>query len=261
MPPGVLGVERHSTMGEEPIDRRPTRWIVLSERLKDLRVRHNVSQEAAADAGGVSRETWIDWEGSKRSRERGRIPDERIFDAAVRRFAVSVGEDPNALLETTTYAHGHSDGFAASAKIRGWRGVHAANSLEAGCCIERSDPIEIPAAFLVGGPENANNHDAVQVSGTSMEPRIYSGEVVVVLRERTPRRNTIVLMESPEGAMFLKVLRTKGGKWQLESIHPDGLDAVDLEGWTHHGYAVAIIGDPDEGSRNIEWNFGRPLKA
>ena len=154
-----------------------------------------------------------------------------------------------------------ASGFASTMAIRGWRGALAAGRIDEECTFSEDDYIEIPTAFIVGGPERAEFHDAVRVAGTSMEPRIYSGEVVVIYRDMTPRRNTIVLAQSPNGSVYLKVLRSLDGRFVLESVRDGGASEKDLSGWTIHGYAVAILGDPEQGSRNIEWHAGQALRA
>ena len=95
-----------------------------------------------------------------------------------------------------------------------------------------------------------------------MAPRILSGDRVIIFQDRTPRVNTIFMAESPDNKCFLKVLRSDPlGKFYLESINPLGVVVTELEGWKLCGYAVCVMGDTGSQSRNIEWNFGAPLKA
>lgn len=254
-------------MDASEIDLRPLRWILRSQRLRALRRSLNVSQEAAADAAGVTRETWVDWDGSARARERGRIPDERIYDAAIGRFAATYKVDPSLVLSENSAqqiepASPLAVGFGVTVAIRSWRGAMAAASPDDECPFDREpDPYEVPSAFLVGGPERAELHDVVKVSGSSLEDRVMSGERILFYRDATIYRDSIVFAASPDGRLFMKVIRKAGGTYHLASLKDGAATFTDLDGWTIYGYAVAIIGDPEAGTRNIEWANGRPLKA
>lgn len=153
-------------------------------------------------------------------------------------------------------------GFAVTAAVRAWNGA-LASPLDAECYFEEAEERgEVPTAFLVGGYSKVELHDLVRVAGTSMAPRIESGEQVLIFRDATPRANTIVLAESPDHRMFLKVLRMSlQTEWYLESINPAVEPIEDLSGWTVHGYAVVIMGEAGSKGRNIEWDTGRALKA
>lgn len=151
--------------------------------------------------------------------------------------------------------------FGGRAFIRSWRGAMAGFKDDIGC-IEADGLGEVPAAFLVD-PTKPDRHDLVRVSGRSMEPRVHSGDQVVIFRDTTLFRNSIVLATAPDGRTFLKVLREgQTGKWELHSLSADGAVFDDLRDWMVHGYAVAIIqADPLPGTANVEFGFGRPLKA
>jgi hypothetical protein len=153
-------------------------------------------------------------------------------------------------------------GFVVTAAVRAWNGA-LASPLDAECYFEEAQERgEVPTAFLVGGYSKVELHDLIRVAGTSMAPRIESGEQVLIYRDATPRANTIVLAESPDHRMFLKVLRMSlQTEWYLESINPIVEPIKTLDGWVIHGYAVVVIGESGSRGRNIEWDAGRPLKA
>lgn len=151
-------------------------------------------------------------------------------------------------------------GFAITIAVRSWRGVLAAGDDYEDCYLEEDGMSEIPTAFLVGGMQNAELHGVVRVAGNSMSPRIESGERVIVYLDPTPIPNAIMMVQSPDGKVMLKVVRNNGGMaWSFESIHRDGLKNDAPKGWSFKGVAVAVMGHPDSG-RNIEWT-GRPLRA
>lgn len=163
-------------------------------------------------------------------------------------------KDPQAARKIT-------QGFSNKAAIRWWRGA-LAGSMDEECTFEENGLLEVATYFLVGGYENADRHDVVTPSGLSMFPRINSGDRVIIFNDQTPRQNTIVLAESPDHKVYMKVLRLREGRYVLESINPAYPTMHDLNGWTLHGYAVAIMkGDPDPGQPNIEYLEGAPLRA
>lgn len=157
-------------------------------------------------------------------------------------------------------SEGIREGFAVTYAIRHWSGALAGLGVDEATFYE-DGMSEVPTAFLVGGTKNAELHDVVTVAGTSMSPRISSGDKVLFFRNPTPRPNTIVLCQSNENTVYVKVLRQKGVSFSLDSINPEFPAFTDLLGWKIHGYAVAIIGDGTNQGRNIEWMGGSPLKA
>lgn len=153
-------------------------------------------------------------------------------------------------------------GYIVTVAIAAYKGVMAGHSLDQESYYELEDlPLEVPAAFLIGGIEKIDAHEVIRISGNSMASRVNSGDRVVIFKDDTPRQNTIVFVESPDHRLYLKCLRVGEAKFILESYSDHGLTVDDMTGWKIHGYAIAILGDPDSGIRNIEWNDGRPLKA
>lgn len=154
-----------------------------------------------------------------------------------------------------------AQGFSNKVAIRWWRGA-LAGSMDEECTFEENGMLEVATYFLVGGYESADKHEIVTPSGLSMFPRINSGDKVIVFKDTTPRQNTIVLAESPDYKVYMKVLRLHEGRYVLESINPAFPAMHDLSGWKLHGYAIAILkADPDPGMPNIEYLEGAPLRA
>lgn len=153
------------------------------------------------------------------------------------------------------------EGFAMTVAVRTWGTANAALIADEECTfVELDVPHEIPAGFLIGGARNLEKHDLLIVGGRSMSPRIEPGDRVLFFQDQTPRRNTIVFAQDPEGRVLIKALRDVANKWQLHSIATDGAKIEDTTGWKICGYAIAILGD-EPGGRNIEWPFGQPIKV
>lgn len=153
-------------------------------------------------------------------------------------------------------------GFATTVAVRAWASAIAAIDLEEESYFEPIDvPHEIPAAFLVGGVRNLYKHDLVKVSGRSMSPAIEPGDRVLFFQDKTPKKNTIVMAQSPDHKVFIKALRYVDDTWQLHSLHKSGATITSLKGWEIHGYGVAIFKDVDGINPNIVWPFGQPLKV
>jgi phage repressor protein C with HTH and peptisase S24 domain len=153
-------------------------------------------------------------------------------------------------------------GFAITVAVRAWESALAGMDPNEESYFDIVEsPYEIPTAFLVGGIQNADRHDLVKVSGRSMSPLIEPGDRVLFFQDSSPRRNTVVMVESPEHKVYIKVIRDTGAHWILESINPEGQTFEDLRGWKICGYAVAIMRDPEGSEMNIHWPFGMPIKA
>ena len=153
-------------------------------------------------------------------------------------------------------------GFAITVAVRAWESALAGMDPNEESYFDIVEsPYEIPTAFLVGGIQNADRHDLVKVSGRSMSPLIEPGDRVLFFQDSSPRRNTVVMVESPEHKVYIKAIRDTGTHWILESINPEGQTFEDLRGWRICGYAVAIMRDPEGSEMNIHWPFGMPIKA
>lgn len=117
---------------------------------------------------------------------------------------------------------------------------------------------EIPMYFIDTG--NPEDFTAVRVAGSSMLPRIESGEIVLIRLDSSPRVGSISLVKTNEDRIVLKVLtRNHDGKMLLRSINPAGATFTDLDGWQMLGYATAVFGNNTE-TRNIWFAGGNPIK-
>jgi hypothetical protein len=138
-----------------------------------------------------------------------------------------------------------------------WQTVLAGSEGE--CAFVDPDSIqweEIPALFVGNDVER---FVLCVASGTSMSPRIRQGDKIVVRLDPAPARNTLVIAESPDRRRFIKALREKQ-RLELHSLNPKFEPIEETTDWTLVGAVTAIIGTY-EGSPNIEWDFGKPLRA
>lgn len=138
-----------------------------------------------------------------------------------------------------------------------WQTVLAGTEEE--CAFVDPDSVqweEIPALFV---GQDVERFVLCVASGTSMSPRIRQGDKVVVRLDAAPPRNTLVIAESPERRRFVKALREKQ-TLELHSINERFRPISDTTDWTLIGSVVTIISSY-EGSPNIEWDFGKPLRA
>lgn len=139
-----------------------------------------------------------------------------------------------------------------------WRGVAAGLADE--CYFVAPDSaefMEIPAFFA--GREQ-DRHVVCVVAGTSMSPRLRQGDRAIVKLDPNPPRNSLVVAQNPEKRRFIKALR-ENKRLELHSINEDFPPITDVSGWELIGFVVAIWGEYEAGSANIEWDGGRPLKA
>lgn len=78
------------------------------------------------------------------------------------------------------------------------------------------DRIEIPAGLTRG------EAFAIRVSGDSMEPRLYSGELVIVGRGVAPQKNGDCVVEMKDGSALVKQYRSqRDGVVFLHQLNPD----------------------------------------
>lgn len=139
-----------------------------------------------------------------------------------------------------------------------WRGVMAGDDGE--CMFDEESPeyISIPA-FITGG--KSDGFVVGVASGFSMYPRVAPGEHIVIKIDPNPPLNAIVVARSEGKGNFIKAFRKVADRGTLESLNPEFKTIEDLTGWTLRGYAIAVLKKYEGGSPNIEWDFGRPLRA
>jgi len=139
-----------------------------------------------------------------------------------------------------------------------WRGVAAGLADE--CYFVPSDSsefLEVPA-FLAG--RDPDRYIVCVAAGTSMSPRLRQGDKAVVRLDPNPPRNSLVVAQNPEGRRFIKALREKKAL-ELHSLNENFAPIRNVSGWQLVGSVVAIWGEYEPGSANIEWDGGRPLKG
>lgn len=139
-----------------------------------------------------------------------------------------------------------------------WKGALAFDGFEGEGIYERDGLFEIPAFFL--GGQDPGLFQAVSVQGMSMSPRIQSGEKVIIRTGSDLISGAIVLLQNPDGKAFLKVLELSP-RPRAVSLHEAGIAFDDLTGWVIIGHAIGIYGDPEKGTRNIEYADGRVLRV
>lgn len=115
---------------------------------------------------------------------------------------------------------------------------------------------EVPALFVGGDVER---FVLCVASGTSMSPRISQGDRIVVRLDSAPPRNTLVIAENPERRRYVKVLRERQ-RLELHSLNDKFAPIEDTTDWTLIGSVVCVIKSYESGA-NIEWDFGKPLRA
>jgi len=138
-----------------------------------------------------------------------------------------------------------------------WQTVLAGSGEE--CAFVDPDSVqweEVPALFVGNDVER---FVLCVASGTSMSPRIRQGDKIVVRLDPAPPRNTLVIAESPERRRFVKALRERQAL-ELHSLNPKFPPISDTTDWTLIGSVVTILSSY-EGAPNIEWDFGKPLRA
>lgn len=114
--------------------------------------------------------------------------------------------------------------------------------------------ISVPA-FLARKDSGEPERVAMKVKNGSMEPRLYDGDLVVVVEDHTPRPGRMVVARSGK-RRTVKVLRRNGmARYTLESINPEHGEAVAKE-WEIVGYVIAILRDYASNRGTIEWDEG-----
>lgn len=144
-----------------------------------------------------------------------------------------------------------------------WQGVLAADDDGECYYVEEEAPYMVPPFFLGDAP--LNDCWLIRASGRSASPRIEHSELAIVRRNSNPSINTIVVATNPAGKHFVKALRQGKGPspYALAPLNSSGdfKDITDVRGWIFRGNVITILKDSQPGNPNIEWDFGRPLRA
>lgn len=80
---------------------------------------------------------------------------------------------------------------------------------------------------------------AARVSGSSMEPSLWDGDLVVINTAQTTPKDGIAFALNIEGVMAIKRLVRDAGEWWIRSDNPDKVRYPDKR--THEG--VSVIGE------------------
>lgn len=246
----VLMAERAITIGDKVRLARDAQFPQWS--MADLEAR-----------SGVSATKMYEWEAGRTKQPRRSDVEmvAKAFDLPVDWFYDGKPGPPPAKLERIIDER-MLEGFATSVAIRTWESASAAMSEEDDCQFEQAAvPDEVLLAFVVGGIRAIDRHDLVKVRGFSMAPEILPGDKVLFFNDGVLKRNTIVMVQSPEHAVMIKALRVQGDKFILESLSKDGATFTDLTDWQIFGHAVAIFGDDDGTGRNVRWPYGQPIRV
>ncbi|GHT94272.1 transcriptional regulator [Betaproteobacteria bacterium] len=96
----------------------------------------------------------------------------------------------------------------------------------AGCAIEFHEaekelPIFFRRDWIARGGYKPENLAALKVTGNSMEPNLWDGDLVVINRADVTPKNGAVFAANHEGECIIKRLRRGAERWQLESDNPD----------------------------------------
>lgn len=144
-----------------------------------------------------------------------------------------------------------------------WVGTMAGHKEE---CHFEEEPVprlqEVPLLLIA-------DHDPAQcrvfrVAGSSMSPRVEHSQLGIVVLNPDAPINTLVMARRPDNVLFVKALRP--GKapqpYSLHSVNAGLFPPIeDVEDWQIVGSVIAFLAPPTAGDRNIEWNFGQPLRA
>lgn len=234
-------------MSEEVKDLRPVRWIVRTAKMKALRQKHALAQVEAAEHAGVSRETWIDWEGSKRARTKGRIPDERIFDEAIRLFCQAIGEDPQQILSEVPQA-ATSPGFESPPPLSirtSQPGVGRRDFPILGQAGAAAHPIltsSNPEDWMDFSDKLTDRHRfqcVLKVLGDSAEEEMSHGDWILVTKDETFRLpGFFCVICNAEHEYLVKVSHRKDGELEFHAPNPEYKPVTLGDGWEMFGFVV-----------------------
>lgn len=99
---------------------------------------------------------------------------------------------------------------------------------------EDGDTIQVSDQY-----EDLSGVRAVRVSGSSMEPRLLHGQLVLIKLSTEQRDGVITLAVNQDRELTLKVLRYSPDGWELHSINPEFGKSTAAE-WSILGYAIGI---------------------
>lgn len=143
-----------------------------------------------------------------------------------------------------------------------WEGIVAGYGEECSFRSDDGEVQEVPAMLV--GPHDPKDCRAFKVAGSSMSPRVEHSQLGLVVLTPDAPINTLVMARRSDGALFVKILRPgrPPQPYSLCSVNSEAYPPIeDVEGWQIVGSVIAFMAPPTAGDRNIEWNFGNPLRA
>jgi phage repressor protein C with HTH and peptisase S24 domain len=82
-------------------------------------------------------------------------------------------------------------------------------------------PIFMAKRWFEENQYNPNKLLAIKVSGRSMEPRMYDGDLVIINLDNTKLVDGQAVAANYEGELVIKRMKRDGGQWYLASDNPD----------------------------------------
>ena len=167
----------------------------MSNRLRSLRKKAGMTQQALADMMNVTDGTISYWETGKTNLSYA--------------TALSLA---NIFHVSPAYLLGESDTFSGNGMLKepGAR-IPVVGAIRAGIPITAIEDVEdweeIPAAMARGG-----DYIALRVRGSSMEPKIYDGDIAIIRRQETVENGQVAaILINGDEATIKKVKRTPEG--------------------------------------------------
>lgn len=167
----------------------------MSNRLRSLRKKSGMTQQALADMMNVTDGTISYWETGKTNLSYA--------------TALSLA---NIFHVSPAYLLGDSDTFSGNGMLKepGMR-IPVVGAIRAGIPITAIEDVEdweeIPAAMARGG-----DYIALRVRGSSMEPKIYDGDIAIIRRQETVDNGQVAaILINGDEATIKKVKRTPEG--------------------------------------------------
>jgi len=242
--------------------------LTVGEKLKRARKfrKPSLTQEEFAEHIGVNRSTLSRYEVG------AVIPDETLKQIA-ERLKIPLGwfldgrdSDPPygavTLLESLEGTAVNPRTLGTSIALPMWAGIVAGHGQECYFNDEETAMQEVPL-MLLGHNEPAKCR-VFRISGSSMAPRVEHSHLGIVALTPDASINTLVMASRSDGALFVKALRPgrPPQPYSLHSVNSEAFPPIeDVTDWRIVGSVIAFMAPPVAGDRNIEWNFGRPLRA
>lgn len=118
---------------------------------------------------------------------------------------------------------------------------------------ESMDFIDVPS-FLARKSLRHPERVAVRIRGSSMEPRLLDGDLVVIELSQQPRSGRIVVARSGAAVTVKLLTRDTGGALALKALNKG--HEVEPRKSEIVGYVVAVLRGYDRGRGVIEWDDG-----